>query len=339
MKGYTGMSLNLGGFRNEKGSSTYTFLGFAIIAVVVVAAVMFDWGGMGKQEPKDENYTAGVTALKNKQYTEAMASFDKSLKSNPDNVAALVGKSKAYVGLGDIDKALDEANAAIKKKGTAQAYGQKAIIEKIQKKYDEALKDFTQAIQTDSSFGWAYAQRADILSKQKQPQKALGDISQAIAQNKNVADYYRLRVWIYNNLGKCKEAFADIKKVEELNPADPWTKQDKAWFLLTCQDEKLQDPAQAMELAKQALEETGGKDGMIQETIAEAYFRQGEPLKAAEHQRLAIQLVQEAPQPGSSKCPDQSCLKEMQERLQKYELASRQEVRSGYEILSLDSGM
>ena len=105
----------------------------------------------------------------------------------------------------------------------------------------------------------------------------------------------------------------------------------EAWFLLTCPDEKVQNAAEAMELAKKAEDLPGGKDGMIYETLAEAYFKQGDSAKAAELQRTAIDM-------GSKKCPDGSCTKEMKERLQKYELASRQEVRSSYEILPLDSG-
>jgi tetratricopeptide (TPR) repeat protein len=331
MKGYTGMSLNLGGLRNEKGSSTYTFLGFAIVAAVVVAAVIFDWSGVGveqQQPPQDENYTAGITALSTGQFTEALESFDKALQTNPDNTSAMVGKSKAYVGLNDIDKALEQTNAALKKKPTAEVFGQKAIIEKVQKQYDEALADFSQAINMDGNFAWAYAQRADLLSRKKENEKALRDINQAIAAKPNNTDFLRMRIWILNRLGKCKEAAKDVKKVEDLNPNDPWTMQDKAWFLLTCQDEKLQDPAAALELAKQALEASGGKDGVMEETIAEAYFRQNDPVRAIAHQTKAIEL-------GSQKCPDQSCLKEMQERLEKYKMVARQEIRSAYEILPL----
>ena len=329
--GNDGSSLKLSGLRNERGSSSLSFIGYAIVAVVIVGAILFfPWGDIGKQA-QDTDYNAGVNALNKKQYSEALTYFDKSLKSNPDNIAALTGKSKAELALGNIDKALEYANAAVQKKPSAQAYGQRGIIKKIQKKNDEAIKDFTEAIKLDSGFAWAYAQRADLFSRDKDQDKALQDINKAIAAKPDFVDAYRLRVWILNKQGKCKDAAEDIKKVEKLSPNDAWTLQDKAWFLLTCPDEKLQDPAKAMELAKKALELTNGKDGVIQETIAEAYFKQGEPLKAWEHQKKAIEL-------GSQKCPDGSCLKEMQQRLQKYELAARQEVRTGYEILPLDSG-
>ncbi len=153
-----------------------------------------------------------------------------------------------------------------------------------------------------------------------------------IAAKRDFVEGYRLKAWVLNRMGKCKDASEDFMMVEKLSPNDAWSIQDKAWFLLTCPDETLQDSSKAMELAKKAMELTGGRDGLVHETLAEAYFRQGDALKAAEHQRKAIEL-------GSQKCPDGSCTKEMQQRLQKYEMAARQEVRTGYEILPLDSGL
>ena len=130
-------------------------------------------------------------------------------------------------------------------------------------------------------------------------------------------------------MGKCREAYEDLKKASQLDPDDALSVQDNAWFLLTCPDQKLQDPLQALELAKRALELPEGKDGLVYETLAEARFRQGDPLKALELQKKAIEV-------GSKQCPP-SCIKEMEQRLQKYELAARPEVRMGYEILPMDS--
>lgn len=329
MKSYTSELHNL---RGERGSSVYSFMGYAIIAVCVIVAIIV-FPGMKfekKQPPQDANYLSGMGALKNNQYAQAIEYFDKSIKANPNNGAAYLGKAKAELQLGNIDKALEEVNAAVEKKAGAEAYGQRGVIQKIKGKTDEALRDLSSAISADGKYAWALAQRADIYSKKGDYDKALQDANRAVQADPKFVEGLRLKGWILTRMGKCEDASAVFVNVEKLSPNDPKSMQDKAWFLLTCPNEKLQDANKAMELAKKAVEMSEAKDGVALETLAEAYFRQGEALKAIDAQKKAIEL-------GSKNCPDGSCVKEMQQRLQKYELAARQEVRTGYEILPLDS--
>ena len=316
---------------NQRGSSAYTFLGIVIIAAVVVVAIfVFPWGDVLKDQ-RNPDLVAAYDAMAKNQWDNAITFFDKSIKSNPNDPLAYIGRSSAYLNLGNVQRALDDANKAVEKRvDSAKAYGQRGIVQKVLKKNEEALKDFSQAIKLDSGYAWAYAQRADIYSRQQEHDKALKDATKALQSKPNFVEAYRLRAWILSRMGKCREASEDFKKVENLNPNDAWSLQDKAWFLLTCPDESLQDSAKAMELAKKAMDLTEGKDGVVYETLAEAYFRQGDALKAAEHQRKAIEL-------GSKKWPDGSCIQEMEQRLKKYEMAARPEVRNAYEFLPLDS--
>jgi len=307
-------------------------LGVAIIVAVIVGVLLyFPWKEIFKGKP-DPDMVAAQAAMAEKRWEKAVSCFDKAIESNPGNGEAYVGRSRSYVYLGRLDKAFDDANSAVEKKpDSAPARGQRGIVYKLQRNSDQALQDFSLAVKLNPRYAWAYAQSADIHSRNKEQEKALADVDMALKNNPNFIEAHRLKAWVLNRMGRCREANEAFQKVEELSPNDAWSIQDKAWFLLTCPDEKLQDASKAMELAKKALELTEGKDGLVHETLAEAYFRQGDPLKAVDHQRKAIEL-------GSQKCPDGSCVKEMQQRLQKYEMAARQEVRTGYEILPLDSG-
>ncbi|MDQ1239364.1 MAG: hypothetical protein QG577_1550, partial [Thermodesulfobacteriota bacterium] len=314
-----------------RGSGAYTLFGVIILVAVLIAAIfIFPWGDV-LRGGKNPDFIAANEAMAKNQWDKAITLFDKCIKTDPNNAAAYVGRSRAYLSSGNVAQAFEDANKALEKKSdSALAFGQRGIVRKVQQQNEEALKDFTQALKIDPGYAWAYAQRADLYSRQQDHDKAFQDASRAIQAKPNFVEALRLRAWILSKMGKCKEANEDFKKVEKLSPNDAWTLQDKAWFLLTCPDESLQNPAAAMELAQKAIELTDGKDGVVLETLAEAYFRQGDALKAAEHQRKAIEL-------GSKKCPDGSCLKEMRQRLQKYELAARPEVRTTYEFLPLDS--
>jgi tetratricopeptide (TPR) repeat protein len=330
MKGYTNNSLT-GTLRDERGSSAFSFAGYLIIIAVIIGAIVLLRSGDFGTQAQNKNFVSAKNALQKKHWTEAAALFTKAIQDEPENVSAYLGRSKAYLHLNKLDKALADANTALKKKTSAQAYGQKAIVEKIQQKTADAIKDFKKSINAQSSYAWAHAQLADIYSRNNDQDNALKEIDKAISFKHNSVDFLRLRAWIHSRNGQCKKATQDFLAARNLDPKNAWTMEDRAWFLLTCPDEKLQDSTKAMVLAKKALTLVGGRDGVIQETLAEAFFKQGDFLNAVKHQQAAIKLM-------SPQCPDGSCLKEMQGRLKKYELAARRETRTNYEILKMDSG-
>jgi tetratricopeptide (TPR) repeat protein len=264
-------------------------------------------------------------------WAKAVSLFGKAIKTQPENIEAYVGRSAAYLNMGKLDEALADADNAVKlNPKSALAYGQKAIVEKMLGQDEAAINDLTKALGLDGNYAWAYAQRAHILSKLGDQEKALADVDSALKASPKFADAFRVRAWILSRMGKCKEASEDFVKVAQLMPDDAWSIQDRAWFLMTCPDEKLRDGTKALELAKKANEMTSGKDAVVQETLAEAYFQQGDAAKAAELQKKAIALK-------SKNCPQGSCTDEMKVRLEKYQLSARNEERKSYEILSLDS--
>jgi len=332
MRCSTKESNGLRGRGGEEGSAVYTFLGVAIIAAVVIGILLvFPWGEVFKGE-EDENFPKATAALAKKKWNDAISLFAKSLESNPENAAAYVGRSRAYLQLGDLDKAFKEVELALKHDSrSALAFGQKGIVEKLKGQPDQALADFSTAVDLNPAYSWAYGQIADIYMRKSDLAKALENVNKAVELRPKFVEGLRLRARILTRMGKCKEAFDDFVKAEKLSPDDVMALQDKAWFLLTCPDEKVQDPNKAMELARKAYTLSEGKDPLVQETLAEAFFQQGDPLTAAEHQKKAIELQKQ-------KCPDGSCLKEMEERLRKYELSARKEKRNHYEILPLDGG-
>jgi tetratricopeptide (TPR) repeat protein len=332
MEGSTGEPVRGQDSIRERRSTVYTFLGLAIVVAVVVTSVwVIPWRDLLKGR-EDRNFIEGSAALARQKWNEAIVFFGKSLESNPGNAAAYVGRSRAYLQLNDLDRALDEVNQAVKyDPRSSLAYGQRGIVLKVQGRTVEALEDFGRAVKITPHYSWAFAQIADIQLRKNDFERALENCNRALEINPSFVEGLRLRSRILSRAGKCREAFEDLNKAIKLRPDDPLSLQDTAWYLLTCPDEKIQDPSKAFELAQKAFDLSQGTEALVQETLAEAYFRQGDAGKAAEHQRKAVDLQKQ-------KCPDGSCAKEMLERLQKYELAARREKREDQDILPLDSG-
>jgi tetratricopeptide (TPR) repeat protein len=330
MKSTIGREAGYFGRDSQRGSSVYSFLGILIIVVVVIGTIFFfPWGEISGRP--DSTLIDAKNALKDQQWEKAITLYGKVIKENPDNAAAHLGRSVAYVNTGNFSTALNDAAEAVKQApNNALAYGQKALVEKLLGQNDDALRDLTKAVSLEAGYAWALAERADIYSRKNEQEKALEDANKALKVAPKFVDAYRVRAWIYSRMGKCSDAAKDFETVAKLKPNDARTIQDRAWFLLTCPDERVQNQGKAFELAKEAMKLTEGKDAVALETLAEAYFRQADAPKAVQLQKQAITLK-------SQSCPSGSCTEEMKERLKKYEMAARKETRKNYEILPLDS--
>jgi tetratricopeptide (TPR) repeat protein len=317
---------------HERGSAAYSFLGWAILIVVVIAALLvIPWGDLAPEKENTE-FVQANKALAQQQWSQAIELFDKAIAQDPKNVAAFVGRSRAYLNTGNMEKALEDAETAEKlDSDNAMAFAQQAIIAKLNKQFDKALAKLNQVLTRQPANAWALAQKADILMRRSEYEDALANANKALQARPEFVEALRLRARIYTRMGKCKEAYEDFNKVVELQPEDAWTLQDKAWFLLTCPDENVQDTSRAMELAKKAVDMSDGTNGLVYETMAEAYFKVGDPAKAVEYQKKAIEIQRK-------QCPDGSCVEEMKARLEKYELAARPEKRPDAEILPVDPG-
>ena len=320
------------GVGKDQGKSwnAFNILGVLILLVVVACVgLLFLWPTAFKPAAA-KPYQQAFMAIEAQDWNKAVKLFKESLKKAPGSAEAYVGLSRAYFRLGMMDEALGATTEALKLDSkNPRAYGMRGIALKLRNQPDKALEDFILATKYDPAYVWAYAQIADILVKTKDFDKALANVDIALKTKPDYVDGLRLRGRILAGMGRCEEALADLTKAVELRPDYAMAVQDKAWILLTCPVPDAQDPNQAMELAKKAYELGGKQEGRILETLAEAYFHQGAFAKAIEHQRKAIDMEKK-------RCPDESCLGEMKKRLEKYEMAARQETRPGYDILPTD---
>jgi len=117
---------------------------------------------------------------------------------------------------------------------------------------------------------------------------------------------------------------ADMRKRAASLPLQGWMKRKEyqagyhnalAWGLLTCEDKKLRDPAEALKLAKKANGMTGHKNPGFLDTLALAYFENKRTKEAIETQRKAISLL---PKRASA-----DMRKEMEKRLKQFEATRR----------------
>jgi len=123
----------------------------------------------------------------------------------------------------DWDKAIAAFRKAAQLEGhyapnLASALQQRATIYVSQKKFQEAIADYSEALKIKSDDPNVYERRAYAEMQLKDYDKALHDYNEAIKHSPEEAKYYQVRALIYQNKGNLKAALADAEKTLQLDP-------------------------------------------------------------------------------------------------------------------------
>jgi tetratricopeptide (TPR) repeat protein len=91
--------------------------------------------------------------------------------------------------------------------------------------------------------------------------------------------------------GRVEEAITQYQRALQLTPADLSARNNLAWLLATAAEASLRNGGNAVELAWQANQETGGKNPVILHTLAAAYAETGKFPEAVETTQYALRLA------------------------------------------------
>ena len=99
-----------------------------------------------------------------------------------------------------------------------QGYNNRGAVYYEQGNWEEAIEDFTRAIKLNPNNDQAYYNRGTTYCKQDNPDKAIEDYTKAIELNPDNDQTYNNRGAVYYEQGNWEEAIADHTKAIELNP-------------------------------------------------------------------------------------------------------------------------
>jgi tetratricopeptide (TPR) repeat protein len=180
---------------------------------------------------------------------EANDAFDKAIELNDDYAWAYAHRGATRNSLGDYEGALDDLNKAIEKyqarKGPTpwvyahlgETYRLKYIRDRhrkldqfLEEDFNNAIQNFTDAIELDPDYTWAYAHRAATYRLRlphhghkdddwmQHWNKALNDLNQAIDRSQQTYAWaYAFRSTIYKLGGEYSKAFKDLMKALEID--------------------------------------------------------------------------------------------------------------------------
>ncbi|MEI6331881.1 MAG: tetratricopeptide repeat protein [Pseudanabaena sp. ELA645] len=154
-----------------------------------------------------------------KNYENALETINLTLKDNPNNDLALIGRGFIYIDMKRYTEAETDLRTAIKLNAQSpQAYNSLGNVLNKQNRLDEAIAAYRKAIEINPKYDYAYYNLGYILGKQNKLDEAIAAYRKAIEINPKY-DY------AYNGLGnvldkqdKLNEAITAYRKAIEINP-------------------------------------------------------------------------------------------------------------------------
>jgi tetratricopeptide (TPR) repeat protein len=159
------------------------------------------------------------------------------------------------------------------------------------KEYPAVITQYTKVIEVSPFEATSYFRRGVALLKSGKAKEALADLDRALLIDPRQTQAISYRGMCHERLGEYMAALKDYTDALTLNPKDPALHNNLAWLYATAGDEKVRDPAKAVEYAKKAAELSGENNAEILDTLARAYFVTGRKDEAVEAEKKALKLA------------------------------------------------
>jgi protein O-mannosyl-transferase len=224
--------------------------------------------------------------------SEAMAHYEAAVRINPNDAGARNNLASHLAQAGRLTEATREWEQALRiQPNRAEAHTNLAFALSQQGRLDEAFRHWEQALRINPDLVDAHFDFAVALAQKGNVEGAIGHYEEALRLRPDFADaHYRLAL-AYQHFGRWELAITHYRRTIDFQP-NGWLAQTRlAWLLATCPQASLRNGREAVELARQAIEHSGGEYPQTLDTLAAAYAEFGQFDNAAETARRALNLL------------------------------------------------
>ncbi len=195
-----------------------------------------------------------LTFQRNKVWKTDLSLWDDVVKKSPTKARAYGNRGNAYDKMGLIDNAIADYTKAVELDSLFSiAWSNRGTIYANQQKIDFALLDLNKALEINPNFVLARWNRGVIYGTLAKWENAIIDYNRVIEIDNDFTDAFYNRGVAYANLGDWNKALTDFKKTTELNPQYP-----NGYYNLAVAEDNLGNSKSAIEDYSKALSVDSG---------------------------------------------------------------------------------
>jgi tetratricopeptide (TPR) repeat protein len=158
------------------------------------------------------------------------------------------------------------------------------------KDYATAITNYSKAIEMSPFEVTSYYNRGIAYFKSGKEKEGEEDFDKVIIMDPRTSSAYVYRGLCREKLEKYKDALNDYTKALELKPNDAAGHNNVAYLYVSANDESFRDKVKALEHAKKAAALSKEKNAEILDTLARAYFINGQIKEAIDAENKALKL-------------------------------------------------
>jgi tetratricopeptide (TPR) repeat protein len=245
----------------------------------------------------------GIAASRRGAWKEAIQSFDEALQAAPPLTKAqraitLHQRGLAKARLRQLDDAVEDFSQALEFNDQfGLAYIDRGVARAQRGEFRHSLADLNKGLQLAPNQPCALLARGMVQFELDAVDKALEDLTSAQQFAPGDADIYFHRGKIQLVRVNYPAAIADFEAAVRLKPTVACYHNQLSWVYSTCRDHRYRNAEKALAHAIKACELTAWQDPIILDTLAAAYAASGDFPKAIQKLEHALTLAPEAVSP------------------------------------------
>jgi len=255
----------------------------------------------------------GIVLLQKGQLDDGIAQYRAALQMQPDSWDAEYNLGTALVGKGEVDEAILHCERAVAMQPNdpdGQVSLGDALLQK--KRIDEAIVHYQSALAVRPDYFLAHYGLGRAFLEKGEADTAIQHCRTALVIQPDDADCHTVLAVALDEKTETAEAIQHYEKALAISPKSVSALTNLAWLRATSSNEALRNGNEAVKLAGQADELSGGTNAVVLRTLAAAYAEAGQFGKAIESGRTALQLARVH--------GDQSLAVELEQQIAVYEL-------------------